>query len=159
MTEVTLFGHRRRRQHRERSFTITVVDTTAPDVSVPASASYEATGPDGAPGLLHGTSAADLVDGSVPPRCDHDSGETFPIGDTEVTCSATDDAGNTGDDAFTITVVDTTAPDVSVPASASYEATGPDGAPVSFTTNATDLVDGERAHHVRPRSGRDVPAR
>ena len=101
------------------SFTITVVDTTAPDVSVPASASYEATGPGGAT-VAFSASATDLVDGDVPTTCDHDSGDTFPIGVTEVTCSATDAAGNTGDDAFTITVVDTTAPDVSVPASASY---------------------------------------
>ncbi len=127
--------------HAAGSFTITVVDTTAPDVSVPASASYEATGPDGAP-VSFSTSAADLVDGSVPTGCDHDPGETFPLGDTEVSCSATDDAGNTGSASFTITVVDTTAPDVSVPASASYEATGPDGAPVSFSTSAADLVDG-----------------
>ena len=91
------------------------MDTTAPDVSVPASASYEATGPDGAP-VSFSASAVDLVDGNVPTTCDHDSGETFPLGETQVTCSATDAAGNTGDATFTITVEDTTAPDVSVPA-------------------------------------------
>jgi hypothetical protein len=138
------------------SFTVTVVDTTAPDVSVPASASYEATGPDGA-AVTFVTSAVDLVDGNVPPTCDHDSGETFPLGDTQVTCSATDAAGNTGDEAFTITVVDTTAPEVSVPASASYEATGPGGAPVAFSASATDIVDGDVATTCDHDSGDTFP--
>ena len=123
------------------SFTITVVDTTAPDVSVPADISQEATGPDGAP-VAFTASAQDLVDGSVETTCDYDSGDTFALGDSLVTCSATDAAGNTGSGSFTITVVDTTAPDVSVPADISQEATGPDGAPVAFTASAQDLVDG-----------------
>ena len=158
VTEVTCSATDAAGNTGDDAFTITVVDTTAPDVSVPASASYEATGPGGAP-VAFSASATDLVDGDLATACDHDSGDTFPIGVTEVTCSATDAAGNTGDDAFTITVVDTTAPDVSVPASASYEATGPDGAAVSFTTSATDLVDGDLATALRPRLGRDVPAR
>jgi hypothetical protein len=156
VTEVTCSATDAAGNTGDDAFTITVVDTTAPDVSVPASASFEATGPGGAP-VAFSASATDLVDGDLTTACDHDSGDTFSIGVTEVTCSATDDAGNTGDDAFTITVVDTTAPDVSVPASASYEATGPDGAAVSFTTNATDLVDGDLATTCDYHSGETFP--
>ena len=49
-------------------------------------------------------SAQDDVDGPVAVNCDHNSGDTFPIGDTEVQCSATDAAGNTGTESFTVTV-------------------------------------------------------
>jgi hypothetical protein len=45
--------------------------------------------------------------------CDHNSGETFPIGETVVTCNAEDLEGNRAkEESFTITVEDTTAPDV-----------------------------------------------
>ena len=122
------------------SFTITVVDTTAPDVSVPADISQEATGPGGAP-VAFTASAQDLVDGSVETTCDHDAGDTFALGETLVTCSATDTAGNTGSGSFTITVVDTTAPDLLL-FDVTAEATGPAGAIVTFTAAATDVVDG-----------------
>jgi hypothetical protein len=36
--------------------------------------------------------------------CDPPSGSLFPVGDTEVECSATDEAGNTGTESFTVTV-------------------------------------------------------
>ena len=41
--------------------------------------------------------------------CDHESGDLFPIGTTTVTCSATDDAGNTAMETFTVTVIETRA--------------------------------------------------
>ena len=44
--------------------------------------------------------------------CNATSGDTFPLGDTIVDCSATDTAGNTGHSLFTVTVEDTTAPEV-----------------------------------------------
>jgi hypothetical protein len=44
--------------------------------------------------------------------CDYSSGDTFPIGETVVTCSAEDAAGNPSEEYFTITVQDTTDPDV-----------------------------------------------
>ena len=120
--------------------TITVVDTTAPDVSVPASGSYEATGPDGA-AVSFTTNATDLVDGDLATTCDYDSGETFPLGATTVSCSATDASGNTGHGSFTISVVDTTAPELLL-LDVTAEASGAEGAIVTFTAAATDLVDG-----------------
>ena len=70
------------------------------------------------------------------------SASTFALGATTVTCSATDAAGNTGSDSFSVTVVDTTPPVVSVPDEIVAEATGPAGAKVDYVATATDLVDG-----------------
>jgi hypothetical protein len=83
--------------------TALVGDTTPPVISVPEDITEDATGPDGAE-VSFEVSAQDDVDGPVAVNCDHNSGDTFPIGDTEVQCSATDAAGNTGTESFTVTV-------------------------------------------------------
>jgi hypothetical protein len=89
-------------------------DTTPPVITVPGDLTEEATGPNGAE-VSFKVSAMDEVDGPADVECDHNSGETFPIGETVVTCSAEDLAGNRADEkSFTITVQDTTAPDVEV---------------------------------------------
>jgi dipeptidyl aminopeptidase/acylaminoacyl peptidase len=89
-------------------------DTTPPVITVPGDLTEEATGPNGAE-VSFKVSAMDEVDGPTDVECDHNSGETFPIGETVVTCSAEDLAGNRADEkSFTITVQDTTAPDVEV---------------------------------------------
>ncbi|MFN8189782.1 MAG: HYR domain-containing protein [Nocardioidaceae bacterium] len=133
----------------QASFTITVHDTTAPSVSVPSNRTVEATGPSGRTVTFTAPSATDLVDGTLPTSCrDQDdqvraSGDTYPLGTTTITCTATDTANNTGQASFTITVRDTTDPAVTVPSNKTVEATGPSGAVVTFTTpSATDLVDG-----------------
>ena len=133
------------------SFTITVEDTTAPVVTVPADFTVEATGPDGAVVNYGPVSYSDAVDGQDipldpedPAICSPPSGSTFPLGDTLVTCSVTDGAGNTGSASFTITVEDTTAPVVTVPADFTVEATGPDGAVVNYgPVSYSDAVDGQ----------------
>jgi hypothetical protein len=121
------------------SFAVTVKDRTAPTL-VLAAQTEEATGPTGAT-VKYDTKATDLVDGAVAVSCDKASGATFPLGDTTVRCYATDNAGNTATDTFTVTVKDTTAPAISA-SSKTAEATGPNGANVSYTATATDLVDG-----------------
>ena len=88
-------------------------DTTAPVISVPDDMTVEATGPDGAT-VSFEVSAEDDVDGPVDVTCDYDSGDTFPIGGTVVTCSAEDAAGNSAEETFTITVQDSTDPDVEI---------------------------------------------
>lgn len=47
--------------------------------------------------------------------CSHESGDFFPVGTTTVTCSVTDDAGNSVSCSFTVTVNDTEAPVISCP--------------------------------------------
>jgi hypothetical protein len=128
-------------------------DTTPPVVTVPGNMTREATGPGGAPVTYSGATAADDVDGSLTPLCSPASGATFPLGATTVTCSATDSAGNTGSNSFTVTVQDTTAPALSLPSSITEEATGSGGATVNFSASATDAVSGSVAPDCAPASG------
>jgi Tol biopolymer transport system component len=88
-------------------------DTTPPVITIPEDITEEATSPDGATVSFEVT-AEDDVDGPTDVDCDHNSGETFPIGETVVTCSAEDLSGNHAEESFTITVQDTTAPDVEI---------------------------------------------
>lgn len=115
-------------------------DTTAPTISGAANASAEATGPNGAV-VTYDVTATDNVDGSVAVTCTPPSGSTFPLGTTTVTCTAADSAGNTSTASFTVTVSDTTPPVISSVGDATAEATGPDGAAVSWSVSASDTVD------------------
>ncbi len=46
----------------------------------------------------------DNVNGAVDVSCDHNSGERFSIGETVVTCEATDSSGNAVEKSFNIVV-------------------------------------------------------
>src|SRR5690606_4701221 len=125
------------------SFSVNVVDTTAPVVTAPDELVVQATGPSGAT-VEWSATALDAVDASVDVTCDPPPG-TFPVGTTDVTCRATDDAGNTGEASFGVTVTpapDTEPPVLTLPSAITTEATGPSGATVSWTATATDDVDG-----------------
>jgi hypothetical protein len=136
------------------SFTVTVQDTTAPVVANHANISgVEATGPGGAVVTYANPSASDIVDNSLSVSCSPASGSAFELGTTQVDCSATDDAGNTGSNSFDVTVVDTAAPVVANHANITAEATGPGGAVVTYTNSASDLVDGSVAVTCSPLSG------
>jgi hypothetical protein len=86
------------------TFSVTVVDTTAPLLSVPGDVSARTTDPNGAPVSYPAPSARDLVDASPSATCVPASGSTFPVGDTTVSCKATDDAGNDAHGSFTVHV-------------------------------------------------------
>ena len=88
-------------------------DIIPPVITVPDDITEEATSADGAQ-ISFEVSAEDDIDGAVDASCDYDSGDTFPIGETLVTCSAVDAAGNRAEESFTITVQDTTPPDVEI---------------------------------------------
>jgi hypothetical protein len=136
------------------SFDVIVVDTTAPDLTVPAVAPTEATGASGAAVHFDAPTATDVVDGAVAPDCSRHSGDTFAIGTTTVTCTATDAHHNTANKSFDVTVRDTTAPVVTAPADQVVEATGPTGAKITFANaTATDVVDGSPAAPCSPTSG------
>jgi hypothetical protein len=93
------------------------------------------------------------VDGPLAATCSPASGSTFPLGTTTVTCSATDAAGNTGNNSFTVTVQDTTAPTLTLPSNMTVSATSAAGAVVTFSASASDLVDGSVAVTCTPASG------
>ena len=87
---------------------------TPPVLTVPGPITAEATSPDGA-AVAFQVTATDAEDDPDPtPSCDWSSGSTFPLGTTTVPCSVTDSGGLSDSASFDVTVVDTTAPTVSV---------------------------------------------
>jgi len=134
------------------SFVVTVADTTPPAITVPSDIVAEATSRSGAAVTFEAT-AKDVVDGDVPVRCTPSSGSTFALGETTITCKATDAAGNEGSATFKVTVRDTTPPSLTLPADITLEATGPSGAVATFTASSTDIVDGEVSVTCTPASG------
>jgi len=113
---------------------VTVVDTTAPVLTVPADVSVEATGME-TPVSIGTATATDIFAVTVT----SDAPATYPLGTTVVTWTATDANGNVTTGTQNVTVVDTTAPVLTVPADVSVEATGME-TPVSIgTATATDI--------------------
>jgi hypothetical protein len=87
-------------------------------------------------------SARDSVDGNVVVGCAPSSGATFPLGPTSVRCTAADSRGNSAAGTFQVTVVDTTAPVLTLPADKVVPATSSAGAKVTYSATAADKVDG-----------------
>ncbi|MFC0032108.1 VWA domain-containing protein [Micromonospora chaiyaphumensis] len=121
---------------------VTVNDVTPPTVVVD-DRTVEATSPAGAV-ITYPASATDNVDGPLTPTCAPPPGGTFPLGATTVTCTATDAAGNTGNDTAVMRVVDTTAPvtrcvPTNNPSGGNVPGSyNPDG---FYQLTATDIVD------------------
>lgn len=133
-------------------------DTTPPVLAnVPSDQTVEATGPDGATVTWQDPTATDDSDPAPSVSCSPASGSTFAIGDTAVTCTASDASGNSSQASFTVSVVDTTPPTLSLPADITVDATSPAGATVSYATSATDVVDGTDAVDCTPASGSVFP--
>jgi probable HAF family extracellular repeat protein len=140
-----------------KSFIVTVRDTTPPSLSLPSATLVEATGVTGAM-VSFAVSATDSVDGAVPVQCAPASGTVFPIATTTVTCSAVDQHGNVARGSFKITVQDTTAPTITGSGDLTVEATGPDGARVSWPPPvAADAVSGSLRAPCAPASGTVFP--
>ena len=128
------------------------IDKTDPVLSLPANIVVEATGASGAV-VNYSASANDNLDPAPSFGCSPSSGATFPIGVTTVSCTATDQADNSSAGSFTVTVQDTTAPTLSLPADMTVEATSAAGATVNFTATANDVVDGALPVTCAPSSG------
>ncbi len=127
---------------------VEVVDTTAPVFSGVVDVTFAAVDATGTPSSAleefgATITATDVVDGNV--EVSDDVPETFPLGDTVVTLTAIDSAGNTASASLTVTIADQTNPLVAA-ADLSIEATGAEGANVSSETllgqvTASDNVD------------------
>jgi hypothetical protein len=109
------------------------VVTTSGDMTV------EATSPNGAVATFN-SSAVDAGGGSTDVTCVPQSGSTFPMGTTTVRCSSTDRYNNTGSGSFSVKVVDTTKPTLTLPANITVDATSPAGAVVTYGASTTDIV-------------------
>lgn len=124
------------------SFEVDVVANTPPILSLPGPMTAEATSPAGAI-VTFAAGGADAEDDPDPtPVCSPASGAAFPMGTTTVACSVTDSGGLSASGSFGLTVVDTTAPILGLPADLTAEATSASGASVRFSTSASDVVDG-----------------
>jgi HYR domain len=138
------------------SFTIIVQDRTAPRFTLPEDLTVEATSGRGAR-VRYQASATDLVDGPVPITCTPASGATFALGTTQVTCTATDKAGNTATGTFTVTVRDTRAPVLKLPRGIEEQTSSPYGETVKYAATAKDRVDGRVQVTCTPPSGSTFP--
>lgn len=140
------------------SFTVTVT-STEPErlmIHVPADITAEAEGAFGAVVMFTVT-----ADGTSDPNpvisCNPASGSAFALGTTTVSCVASDKFGNQAADDFTITVVDTTPPQLTIPDQIVVNADGPDGATVTFEATAYDAVAGDTDVTCTPPSGSRFP--
>lgn len=123
------------------SRTVTVVDTTPPTVTVGGPGSPIEGNTLGGATVVFTSSASDTVSGSLSTTCLPASGSLFPVGTTSVVCTATDGAGLTGTKSFTINVVDTTAPAITLNGSATMTIEGGTSY-VEPGATASDIVSG-----------------
>jgi HYR domain len=130
-------------------FTITVAgpqpgttDTTPPVFSnVSTTLAVEATSPKGATVTYLLPTATDSVDGPIADvRCAPRSATVFSIGQTQVSCTASDSAGNTATVTFTVSVVDTTPPTLNVPTPITVSAPDTSGLAATNSTIAAFLT-------------------
>jgi type 1 glutamine amidotransferase len=136
-----------------KSFDVHVPHTIAPNVVTSPDVVAEATSAAGAKVTYPDATATDIVDGPLPATCSPASGSTFALGDTIVTCTAKNSFNVVGSSTFHVLVRDTTAPVVEPHDDVTVDATGPDGATVTFAVFANDAVDGHFAASCVPPSG------
>jgi hypothetical protein len=91
---------------------IAVADTLPPEVTAPPAVVEECTGHAGTPVDIGLGSASDMCEGALP--TDNDAPALFQLGETIVTWSAQDSSGNVGSDTQSVTIVDTTPPEISI---------------------------------------------
>jgi len=120
--------------------TVSVVDTTSPEIIPPDNIVVEAT-----------SEKQNIIELGVSIAEDHvgvisitnDSPESFPVGDTIITWTAIDAAGNTASATQTVSVVDTTSPKLSIPQAITVEATSQYGNLIDYgSATASDEVGG-----------------
>lgn len=124
------------------SFQLMVVDTTPPAFAPIPSAVIEL---DGNSGALDYTLPVlfgyDIVDGEIPADCGAQQ-VTLNVGVNALSCSVTDNSGLTTTQNFSVTVLDTTPPVLTVPESFSLEGNTLGGGAYNFVAMASDSVDG-----------------
>ena len=137
------------------SFVVHVVDTTAPVIAAHADITVQATSASGAVVTYNSPASSDLVDGAGVASCAPVSGSTFSLGNTNVTCTATDTHNNVAiPTTFVVHVLDTMAPVIAPHGDITAEATSFSGAVVTYTSPATsDIVDGAGVATCSPASG------
>ncbi len=125
--------------------TVTVTDVAAPTITVPTNIAVEGDTIGGASrsglvvaAFLAAATGTDIVDTSL--TFTTDAPAVLPIGVTTITFTATDDAGNSASDTATITVRDTTRPNITAPADTTVEANIVGGATLDIPAILTFLA-------------------
>jgi hypothetical protein len=121
-----------------------------PLLSIPEAISVEATSGQGAI-VNFQVSAIGYAPAQPTVTCDHQSGAQFPLGTTRVACTASDAYGNAGG-SFLVTVSDTVAPVLTLPANITSQ-----NPVVTYTASATDSIAGVVAVVCSPSSGATFP--
>ena len=117
---------------------VTIIDTSSPNISKPDNVVVEATSKTDTVVTLQPPMATDSVSKVT---ITNDAPKTFPLGDTLVTWTAKDEAGNRSNVTQTITIKDSTAPELAIPDNVITNATDLNTV-ISFgNANATDLTD------------------
>ena len=118
---------------------VTIIDTTAPDVSAPSDIVAEATDLSNNVIELGDATAYDIMNVA---SITNDAPEFFPVGETIVTWTVTDSSGNSSTATQTVTIIDTITPSITTPDSITAEATSADSNTVELGIAIyNDLVD------------------
>lgn len=126
---------------------ITVVDTTPPDLTVPADVTVEQESAAGTVVPLSAT-ATDICDADV--DITDNQMAIYPLGVTVVTFTATDDSGNVSSKTVTVTVVDTTPPVLTVnPSMAELWPPNHKYVDITLGVTVTDVCDADVADKVQ----------
>jgi len=124
----------------KNSFVVTIIsDTIPPTIIGPSGITVQATSAAGAQ-VNYTVTATDNVGLLSGPTCNPTPGSVFPLGNTTVTCTASDVAGNTATKSFIVTIQDTIPPTIIGPSGITVQATSAAGAQVNYTVTATDNV-------------------
>jgi hypothetical protein len=118
--------------------TVTIIDTITPSITAPDSITVEATSADFNVVELGEAIYDDLVDIS---SITNDAPEFFPVGETTITWTTTDSSGNSSTATQFVTIIDTTAPVLTVPENVAIVAFSLEKEVDIGTALTTDLVD------------------
>jgi hypothetical protein len=150
---------------------VVVRDTTAPSLTMPADISMLVEHDQSTGIATFPVAAVDAVDAAPAIACSPVSGSAFPLGTTTVSCTATDASANHTTATFTVTVTAKPQPEpeptptpkpakkpvITVTKNVKAEATGPNGAVVTYEASATDALDGSIPVTCAPASGSLFP--
>ena len=117
---------------------VTVIDTTIPEIVAPSDVIVEATGISNTVVEIGGATTYDIIQVEA---ITSDSPDTFPLGETVITWTATDSSGNSATATQTVTVVDTTAPELIVPEDVIVDRFSLENLVEIGDADALDLVD------------------
>ena len=124
------------------SFTVTVVtDTVPPFIDCPSDRTNVACSVSGVAVAFPLPEVSDNFDASVSRNCLPPSGSVFPVGTTQVTCTAEDDCNNRSQCSFNVTVVRDTTPPVLVCSNLVIETCSLLGGTTAYWPSATDDHD------------------